>query len=179
MIVIPGKTFLPGPEEVSEPEASPDSAADPLETAVAGGPAAAVVPFDPGSFPDASRFGSGETAKRPFASPGGAESAGSATAGIGVSARKVRKSGPFTGTGEVTVGGSTFNCSTGFGGSGGLCEGSGDLTSGTGPASATWTMFGSSKGGFKIAGFGSAGCKTVWMELVGCSKSDTIGWGPG
>ena len=118
-------------------------------------------------------------AKRPRASPGGAESAGSATAGIGVSARKFRKSGPFTGTGEVTVGGSTFNCSTGFGGSGGLCEGSGDLASGTGPASATWTMFGSSKGGFKIAGFGSAGCKTVWMELVGCSKSDTIGWGPG
>src|SRR5207247_6508500 len=101
MIVIPGKTFLPGPEEVSEPEASPDSAADPLETAAAGGPAAPVVPFDPvdpGAFPDASRFGSGETAKRPCASPGGAESAGSATAGIGVSARKVRKSGPFTGT---------------------------------------------------------------------------------
>src|SRR6266487_2311119 len=100
MIVIPGKTYLPGPEEVSEPEANRDSAADPLETAVAGGPAAAVVPFDPGSVPDASRFGSGETAKRPCASPGGAASAGSATAGIGVSARKFRKSGPFTGTGE-------------------------------------------------------------------------------
>ena len=109
MIVIPGKTFLPGPEGVSEPEGGPDPAADPLETAGAGGPAAAVVPFDPGSVPGASRFGSGETAKRPRASPGGGESAGSATAGIGVSARKFLKSGPFTGTGEVTIGGSTFN----------------------------------------------------------------------
>jgi len=123
MIVIPGKTFLPGLEEVPDPAASPDPAGG-----LAG---AAVVPFDPASISDPARFGSGEMAKRPRASPGGGENAGSATAGMGVSARKFLRSRPVTGMGEFSFGGSTFNCSTGFVGSGGFCEGSGDLVSAT------------------------------------------------
>src|SRR5207247_9399954 len=77
MIVIPGKIFLPGPEEVPELPASPDPATDL-------------------SISDAARFGSGEMAKLPRASPGGREIAGSATAGIGLSARKFIRSGLVT-----------------------------------------------------------------------------------
>src|SRR5438876_10012798 len=97
MIVIPGKTFLPGLEEVPDPAASPDPAGG-----LAG---AAVVPFDPASVSDPARFGSGVLAKRPRASPGGGECAGSARAGMGVSARKFRRSGPVAGRGVFSIGG--------------------------------------------------------------------------
>src|SRR5947209_19436291 len=96
MIVIPGKTFLPGLEEVPDPAASPDPAGG-----LAG---AAVVPFDPASISDPARFGSGEMAKRPRASPGGGETAASATAGMGGVARTFIRSRPVRGLWKATFG---------------------------------------------------------------------------
>jgi hypothetical protein len=74
--------------------------------------------FDPGSVSDADRFGSGDMAKRPRASPLGIFSGCAGGAGIGLSARTVCLSDPLLLAGDGSRFGSTLGFADGVAGSG-------------------------------------------------------------
>jgi hypothetical protein len=78
----------------------------------------AMADFNPGSVPDAARFGSGEIAKRPRASPSGIVVFGSGGAGMGVSERRLTWPVALVGTGGTS--GSNFGCGARFAGGSGL-----------------------------------------------------------
>src|SRR5262249_43057876 len=87
-----------------------------------GGGTTVAAAFVPGAAADVFRFGSGEIATRPRASPFGTRTVGSGGDGIGVTERIFSASGPCTGTGatRATFGGSSGagGGSTGFGAGG-------------------------------------------------------------